>query len=114
MRPITDLLKGMVRGRKAEPFIWTADADEAFEKLKACFTTAPILRLYDPSLPMRMETDTSDYTIASIASQLFENAENGRKAWYFITYYSRKMSFTKRNYNTHNIKLLTIVQYFKK
>ncbi len=37
--------------------------------MKKAFTEAPVLIHFDPSKPIRVETDTSRYTIASILSQ---------------------------------------------
>jgi RNase H-like domain found in reverse transcriptase len=87
VRPITDLLIGMQRGRKAGPFVWTAEADKAFWRLKGCFTTAPILCLFDPSLPIRVEMDASGYAMAEIISQPFVDPVTGRKAWHPIAYF---------------------------
>jgi len=113
VRPITDLLRGMQKGRKAGQFEWPVEAAQAFEKLKTCFTTAPILRLYDPSLPIRLETDASGYAIAGTISQLFVDPVTGRKVWHPIAYYSRKMAAAERNYDAHDAELLAIVQCFK-
>jgi hypothetical protein len=112
-RPITDLLIGMQRGRKSGPFLWTDEADKAFRKLKTCFTTAPILRLYDPSLPIRVETDASGYAIAGIISQLFVDPKAEQKVWHPIAYFSRKMSAAERNYDAHDAELLAIVHCFR-
>jgi hypothetical protein len=77
-RPITDLLKGMVKGRKVKPFDWNAEAQSAFDELKACFTQAPILRMYDLSKPFRVETDVSGFAIGTILSQFFVNEKSMR------------------------------------
>ena len=42
------------------PFKWTDDCEFAFQKLKTAFTSAPILRHFDPKCPCIAETDTSD------------------------------------------------------
>ena len=62
-KPISDLLKG-----KGNLFVWTEDAEKAFRKLKASFTTAPILRHFDPALPILVETDASGFAIIGILS----------------------------------------------
>lgn len=61
--PLTKLLK------KDTPFIWNKDSNHAFEQLKIKFTTAPILQHFDPSLPITVETDASDFAIAGVLSQ---------------------------------------------
>jgi hypothetical protein len=40
--PLTKLTK------KDTPFVWNADCKRLFENLKEAFTTAPILRYFDP------------------------------------------------------------------
>ncbi|EDN08461.1 hypothetical protein HCAG_04960 [Histoplasma mississippiense (nom. inval.)] len=46
--PLTDLLKGSVKGRKTGPFILTQDAVRAFEELKQAFADATMLNHFDP------------------------------------------------------------------
>ena len=61
--PITSLLK------KYRKFHWDSVAQAAFEQLKTAFTSAPILRHFNPTLPTMIEADTSDYTLDTIISQ---------------------------------------------
>ena len=71
-RPLTDLLKGTpdAEGKsKRRPFEFDARAQAAFNELKTAFTTAPILRHFDPDLPIRLETDSSGFALAGILSQ---------------------------------------------
>ena len=78
-RPITDLLNGMVKGKKTGPFQWNKEADKAFNLLKELFTSAPILRMFDLTLGTRLETDVSGFAIGAVLSQLFDSAFSGRK-----------------------------------
>ena len=68
---MSNLLVGSNQGKFTGKFTLTADAKEAFENLKDAFTTAPILRHYDPELPIRMVTDSSGFAVAAILSQLY-------------------------------------------
>ena len=61
--PITNLLK------KTVAFSWNTTANKAFKRLQKAFTTAPILRHFDPSHPAILETDASDYTEGGVVSQ---------------------------------------------
>ena len=63
-------MKGSVRGKKSGPLPWGAEQEQAFRKLKAAFTEAPILRHYHPEAKIRMETDASQFAIAVIILQL--------------------------------------------
>ena len=49
-------------------FILTPEAAKAFEELKTAFTTAPVLKHFNPELPTRVETDASGYAIDDILS----------------------------------------------
>src|SRR6201985_3987839 len=64
-RPLTDLTK------KSEKFRWSTECERAFDELKQRFTSAPILRYFDPQLCV-IECDASDFPIGAILSQEFE------------------------------------------
>ena len=51
----------------------------------------------------RMKIDASDLVIGACFSQLYENM------WHLVTYYFRKLSLAKQNYDIHDKKLLAIV-----
>ena len=61
-RPLTDLLK------KSAEFQWNLEAQAAFEKVKRCFSHAPLLRHFDQEQEIRIETDASTFAIAGIMS----------------------------------------------
>jgi hypothetical protein len=65
---LTDFLKGMEKGRKSGPFIWTDEAAESFKTLKKAFTITPVLVHFDPSKKIRVETDISKFAIAGTIS----------------------------------------------
>lgn len=114
--PITDLLKGMQQGKKTGPFIWPEGAAQAFRKLREAFTTAPILRHFDPELPIRVESDASGSAIAANMFQpaSLENADRATsKHWHPVAFWSRKMSPQESRYEVHDQELLAIVMAFK-
>src|SRR5438270_474798 len=113
--PLTALLKGSKNGKKTGPYILTKEAKEAFRKLKATFTTAPVLQHFDPEKPIRIETDTSGFAVAAILSQP-STLTVGRRSdahWHPVVFWSRKMTPAERNYDTHDQELLAIVKPFK-
>nr|XP_033950059.1 uncharacterized mitochondrial protein AtMg00860-like [Pseudochaenichthys georgianus] len=50
-------------------FKWNIQADEAFQKLKKLFTTAPILTVADPRRQFIVEVDASNDGIGAVLSQ---------------------------------------------
>jgi transposase InsO family protein len=111
--PMTDLLKGMQKGKKSGPFHWPKEASDAFRKLQDCFTKAPMLQHYNPLCRLRMETDASGFGLAAILSQLIQLADRMDSAWHPIAFWSRKQSGAERNYETHDQELLAVVEAFQ-
>jgi Reverse transcriptase (RNA-dependent DNA polymerase)/RNase H-like domain found in reverse transcriptase len=64
--PLTDANKG---DKKA--FDWGGDQDRAFSTIKTAFSSAPVLRLPDPSKPFTVTTDASDFGIGGVLEQDF-------------------------------------------
>ena len=106
--PITELLKGSTKGKKLGTFEWTKEAQEAFEKLKELFTSAPMLVHYNPSLRNRLETDASAFALAAIFTQLQDD-----QIWHPVAFWSRKMIPAETRYEVHDQELLAIVEAFK-
>ncbi len=50
-------------------FCWSEQAQEAFERLKGCFISAPILNNPDPSCQFVVEVDASEVGVGAILSQ---------------------------------------------
>src|SRR5436853_769558 len=100
-RPLTDLTK------KSEKFIWSRECEIAFEQLKSRFTSAPILRHFDPQLQCIIECDASDFAIGGVLSQEVEGRLHP------IAFHSRKMNKHEINYEIHDKELLAITSSFK-
>ena len=102
VRPLTDLTK------KDTPFQWTNPRQLAFDQLKAAFQTAPVLAHFNPTEPLILETDASDFAISGILSQL-KSPDNDLHP---IAFHSRSMTAPERNYDIHDKELLAIVECF--
>jgi hypothetical protein len=98
--PISSLLK------KEKKFHWNGEAQKAFDTLKNAFTSAPILRHFDPSLPTVVETDASDYALGAIVSQ--RDPVDG--LLHPITFHSRKFQPAEQNYEIYDKEMLAIVE----
>ena len=55
--PLTKLTK------KDKEFVWSAEAEAAFQELKTRFSTEPILVIFDLKKPSVVKTDASDKAI---------------------------------------------------
>lgn len=89
--------------RKETPFRWDSDQQKAFEHLKKATAEAPMLRIFDPSLPIQIETDASDRAIGACLTQI----QDGKRRP--LAYYSRKLTPPELNYDIHDKELLAIV-----
>src|SRR5437773_9798536 len=66
--PLSDMLKSMKKGKKTGVFILTTSMQAVFRKLCDAFTKALVLAYFDPKKPIQLETNASEYAIASILS----------------------------------------------
>ena len=67
----SDLLKDSQKGKfKRMKFNLTQAAIESFYELKQKFTTAPMLRHYDPDKRLQLKIDASGFAISGILLQL--------------------------------------------
>ena len=87
--------------------MWSYECGRAVEELKQRFTSAPILRHYDPELPCILEYDASDFAIGAHLSQEFEGHLQP------VAFHSRKMNKHEINYEIHDKELFAITAAFK-
>ena len=104
---LSDPLKGGKARKFSGPFQITEPGREAFLALKTCFTTAPMLAHYDPTQPVRLETDVSGFALAGVMSQ--PNPDPAQAHWHPVAFWSRKMTPAKRNYRAGDLEMLAIV-----
>ncbi|KAK3536150.1 hypothetical protein QTP70_031317 [Hemibagrus guttatus] len=97
--PLTSLLRG-----KPKKLTWTDQARAAFQQLKSCFTTAPILWHPDPDRPFVVEVDASSSGLRAVLSQ--RHGEPGKL--HPCAFYSRRLTAAEANYDVGNRELLAI------
>ena len=102
------MLRDMQKNVKKKSFNSIDDVTTKFRRLKNVFQSASILIHFDSKLFIRLKTNAFDFEVADIISQLQSNNQ-----WHFVAFYSRKMISAKRNYETHDQELLTIIMCFK-
>jgi len=93
---------------KQTTFEWTPQCQVAFDHLKRCLTSAPILALPDWSKPFVVDTDASDTGIGAVLSQVDENGVE-----HVICYASRLFSKAERNYCVTRKELLAVVTFLE-
>jgi len=104
----SEIVTPMVRLTKKEViYNWDKACEEAFQKLKTSFTSAPILRHFDPDLEIIVETDASDYVSAGIMSQ-YHN-----RILHPVAFFSKKHSPAEYNYEIYDKELMAIVCCFE-
>ena len=55
--------------KKNKIWNWTNECQTAFETLKECFSTAPVLTMPDTTKPFTLETDASKWAIGATLLQ---------------------------------------------
>lgn len=97
MTPLTSLLK-----RKAR-FEWTPEAEMAFQDIKSCLITAPILSCPDFSRPFTVSCDASGAGIGAVLSQESEQGES------VVAYASRTLTRQEQNFSTTERECLAVI-----
>jgi hypothetical protein len=95
--------------RKDRPWEWNDAAQVAFEELKAAMISQPILRHFDPTRPLTLDMDASDYAIGAVCSQ-----PDDLGILHPLGYFSRKLKEAELNYHVHDKELLAIIDGLNK
>jgi hypothetical protein len=93
---------------KNAPWNFDSKCCAAFDKLKEEFTHAPLLTHWVPDSQIVVETDASDYALATILSIHSSDGEI-----HPITFHSHSFNPAELNYDTHDKELLAIFEAFK-
>ena len=105
---------------KDGPKFLTPDAKTTFNHLRLAFTKAPILQYFDLKCHIWIEIDALGYAIGGVLSQLTSGTnpdgivtKTNLGQWHPVVFFSRKMIPAETQYETHNGKLLAIIEAFK-
>lgn len=96
--------------KSAPPFKWSPEADDAFNKLKECLISAPILASPDYNLPFEVHTDASDYGVGAMLTQTVDNVERP------IAYMSKSLTGAEKNYSIterETLAVLTALEHWR-
>jgi hypothetical protein len=84
-------------------FVWTDEADIAFNKIKTILTSPPILAFPDFSQPFNLHIDASNTAVSGILTQGEEESEN------VISYFSKKLNSQQARYSAVERELLGLL-----
>ena len=101
VKDFADLAEPLVaRTRKGAPFVWTDRQQQAFEALKACLISAPILGFPTENGRFVLDTDASLFAVGGVLSQFKDDRE------VVIAYASRSLRLSQRQYCTTRREML--------
>ena len=90
--------------RKGAEFVWTAECQSTFEKLKEVLITAPVLAYSSFDREFILETDASIMGLGAVLSQV---KDDGRM--HPVAYASRALSRPEANYGITELETLAVV-----
>ena len=94
--------------RKGTPWHFSDDCQNAFTAIKKAFTCALVITHWVPDVQITVETDASDYAVAAILSITLSDGEI-----HPVAFYSRTLTTSELNYDTHDKELLAIYESFR-
>ncbi|GBG80425.1 hypothetical protein CBR_g30890 [Chara braunii] len=90
------------------PFVFDDDARRSFQALKTTMLMAPVLSIYDPTLPTRVTTDASGYGIGAVLEQ------HDGDDWHHVEYFSHKVPPMNSLDDARKKELLAFVMALKR
>jgi len=99
-QPLFDLMK------KDVPWAWNNNQQKAFDKLKNCITSSPVLQFTDDSLPFHVKADSSDFVTGAVLSQ--QSPEDDK--WHPVSFHPKLLNNVEWSYEIHDKEMLAIIQ----
>src|SRR6266702_1918273 len=94
--------------RKDQEWRWGPEEQHAFDALKKCVTSEPVLAHAKLDEQFELEVDASGYAVGAV---LLQRKEDGKK--HPIGYYSATLNEAQWNYDIYDLELLAIVMALK-
>jgi hypothetical protein len=83
--------------------VWGMSQYQAFNDLKQCLCSNPVLSLPDLQQPFEIDTDALDYVVGTILTQHDHP----------VAYHSETLSYVIRKYPTYDKEMCSIVKAFR-
>ena len=93
----------MALTRKGASFVWTDHQQTAFDALKACLLSAPLLGFPTEDGQFLLDTDASLFAVDGVLNQIQDDRE------VVIVYASRSLRLSQRQYCTTRREMLAVV-----
>ena len=111
-KPLLQLLEGRQTRRTKEskkkaaamPFTWGESQDAAFNELKSCLTSAPVLRYPDFTKPFLLRTDASGVALGAVLLQEGDESSGKRNNYHVVAYASRSLRKGERGYSAYKLE----------
>lgn len=94
--------------RKNQKFIWSEECEKSFNKIKLLLCSQPILRIFDPNLPIYIYTDASIQGIGAVLKQQEQNEDKKP-----VAYFSRKLNEAQKRKKPIYLECLAIKEAVK-
>lgn len=92
---------------KTKAIKWTNEHSNARTKLVECLTSEPLLRIFDPSLPIELHTDASALGYGAVLLQKVNKEKHP------IAYYSKRTIDAETRYHSYELETLAVVNAIK-
>ena len=102
-KPLNDILEGEASKLKSEAVTLPPEALEAFEQLKMCCMTAPVLAFANFMRPFRLETHASADGLGAVLSQKTEDDK-----WHPVAFGSRELKGGESKYHSSKLEFLAL------
>ena len=100
---ISEPLTMLVRKNMPNKVNWSDSQEEAFVKLKSQLSSLPVLRIFDKTKPVYVQTDASEIGLGVSMLQEYDGMLHP------VKFHSRKLKSSERNYSTLEKECLAIV-----
>jgi hypothetical protein len=93
-------LSQVTRGGGKKKFVWGLSQQQAFDELKKCLFSSPVISLPDLQHPFDIGTNSSDYDVGAVLMQHVHP----------VAYHSETLSDVVRKYPNYDKEMYSIVQ----
>jgi hypothetical protein len=94
--------------KKKVTWVWTVRQDNAFNELKSCLVTSPILACPNYDYSFTVQCDASAYAIGGALTQYYDGGEH------VIAYLSRALTEQEKNYTATEREALAVIYCLEK